>query len=63
MVSVGTVYRCGDVSVELGATNLVTISDATDDEIVLYKKDLPSLYEILCQLAKDGVMEGVSVQC
>ena len=63
MVSVGTVYRCGDVRVELGATNLVTISDISDDEIALYKRDLASLYEILCQLAKDGVMEGVSVQC
>ena len=63
MVSVGTVYRCGDVRVELGATNLVTISDISDDEIVMYKKDLPSLYEILCQLARDGAIEVAGVQC
>lgn len=63
MVSKVNVYKCGDMRVELGATNLVTISDISGDELVVYKKDLDSLCEILGQLVKDGVIEGVSVGC
>lgn len=63
MVSVVKMYKCNDVSVELGTTNLVTISDISGDELVVYKKDLQSLCEILSQLVKDGVIEGVSTGC
>ena len=59
MVSVVKVYKCDDVRVECGDTNLFTISDNSGDTLVLYRRDLATLYAILGKMVEDGTIDGV----